>query len=228
MSRLANGLAIVVLVFTCFFARAQNRTWDTIPFIIDHYAQRVELFKKEARVEKAIVFLGNSITESGDWKKLLKDSVAVNRGIGGDITFGVLNRLDETIALKPAKLFLLIGINDLAKEIPDEVIIENTCTIVNRIRSGSPSTKIYLQSILPVNPTMKKFPARYAKGDHIVRINEQLKKHESHFKYVYVDIYSTFLDVNQNMDSRYTIEGLHLSPTGYQHWVTVLKELNYL
>jgi len=228
MPRFPSGLAIVALVFSCFCVQAQDRTWDTIPFITDHYAQRVELFKNEASVEKAIVFLGNSITEGGDWKKLLKDSTAVNRGIGGDITFGVLNRLDETIALKPAKLFLLIGINDLAKEIPDEVIIENTYTIVNRIRSGSPSTKIYVQSILPVNPTMKKFPARYAKGDHIVRINEQLKKYESHFKYVYVDIYSSFLDANQNMDSKYTREGLHLNPAGYQHWITVLKELNYL
>jgi len=51
----------------------------------------------------------------GDFKKLLKDSTAINRGIGGDITFGILNRLEEVQRFKPSKLFICIGINDLSK-----------------------------------------------------------------------------------------------------------------
>jgi hypothetical protein len=45
-----------------------------------------------------IVFLGNSITESGkDWSKRLNYPNIKNRGIGGDVTDGVLARLDEII-----------------------------------------------------------------------------------------------------------------------------------
>jgi len=56
----------------------------------------------------------------------------INRGIAGDITFGVLGRLDEVIARKPAKLFIKIGINDISKNIPDEIIVENILTMVRK------------------------------------------------------------------------------------------------
>ncbi|MBK8292906.1 MAG: sialate O-acetylesterase [Flammeovirgaceae bacterium] len=104
---------------------AQKRTYDTVPNLPEHYWVRVEKFKKETNISGKVVFLGNSITEGGNWKKLLKDSTIINRGISGDNTFGVIARIDEIVKLKPASLFILIGTNDLSKKIPDEIVIEN-------------------------------------------------------------------------------------------------------
>src|SRR4051794_8025406 len=105
---------IAAFLFSLTWSFAQ-RTWDTIPMLPQLYQQRYELFKKEPIVKGRVLFLGNSITQGGNWKKLLKDTTVINRGISGDVTFGILNRLGEVIQREPSKLFLLIGINDISK-----------------------------------------------------------------------------------------------------------------
>jgi lysophospholipase L1-like esterase len=207
---------------------AQKRTYDTVPNLPEHYWVRVEKFKKETNISGKVVFLGNSITEGGNWKKLLKDSTIINRGISGDNTFGVIARIDEIVKLKPASLFILIGTNDLSKKIPDEIVIENIFTIVSRVKAGSPKTKIFVQSILPINNTVEKFPQQFDNENHILTINDQLSRYAERLRYTYIDLYGKFLDDQGKLKSSYTFDGLHLNALGYQQWVEILKSLKYL
>ncbi len=173
--------------------------------------------------------VGNSITELGNWKTLLKDSTVINRGISGDVTFGVLHRVKDITDGKPRKLFLLIGINDLSRNTPDEVILENIFMLVGKIHAGSPATAIYVQSILPINESFKGLNRKYiGKGEHITTINSQVKKYAKKLKYTYVDLHSRFLDSEGQMEAKFTNDGLHLTPAGYQHWVDILKKEKYL
>ena len=163
--KLIQSILIACLLLP-FFSKAQvtnQRLFDTIGFIPEHYPQRIAVFEQEPVVTGRIIFLGNSITEMGNWKKLLNDTTVINRGIGGDITFGVLKRLDDVIKRQPSKLFLLIGINDIAKDIPDAVIADNIRKIILRVQAESPSAKIYVESILPVNLDVPNFPQHYDK-----------------------------------------------------------------
>jgi lysophospholipase L1-like esterase len=205
-----------------------QKTWDTIPNMPQHYSERIALFKNEPIVTGKIIFLGNSITEGANWKKLLKDSTIINRGVSGDITFGVLNRIDDVVKRKASKLFVLIGINDLYKGIPDEVVLQNVFTLVRMIKSGSPKTQLFIQSILPVNKTFKNFPKGYDQEDHITTINGQLKKLSKHFGYTYVDLYNQFTNTNLQLEEKYSFDGLHLNASGYAHWVELLKNAKYL
>jgi lysophospholipase L1-like esterase len=207
---------------------AQKRTYDTVPNLPEHYWVQMEKFKKETNIQGKTVFVGNSITEGGNWKKLLKDSSIINRGISGDNTFGVIARIDEIIKLKPAKIFILIGTNDLSKSIPDEVVIENIFSIVSKIKAGSPKTKIFVQSILPVNETVEKFPQQFNNESHIRIINDQLSRYAERLRYTYIDLYGKFLDDQGKLKASYTFDGLHLNAAGYQHWVGILKSLKYL
>ena len=75
-----------------------------------YYQGRMELFNSLTPPKNAIVFLGNSITERGAWGELLPGQPIMNRGIGGDNTFGVLARLEGVANAQPKKLFLLIEI----------------------------------------------------------------------------------------------------------------------
>jgi len=215
-------------LFLFAFISYGQKAWDTIPNMPQHYQERLAVFKKEKVATGKVVFLGNSITEGADWKKLLRDSTVINRGISGDITFGVLNRVDDVIKLKPSKLFILIGINDLNKEIPDEVVMQNIFTLVRTIKSGSRDTKIYIQSILPVNKTFKNFPKNYDKEEHITTVNDQLKKLSNHFGYTYVDLYNNFTNTARQLDEKYSYDGLHLNAAGYSRWVEILKSSKYL
>ncbi|HVX52527.1 MAG TPA: GDSL-type esterase/lipase family protein [Chitinophagaceae bacterium] len=205
-----------------------QRLFDTIGFIPEHYGPRIEKFKAEPIVPGRIIFLGNSITEMGNWAKLTNDSTAINRGIGGDITFGVLKRLDDVVARKPSKVFLLIGINDIGKDIPDTVITDNIRKIVMIINQGSPATKVYVQSVLPVNPDFKNFPQHYDKEEHVLHVNAILPKVIAQVNCTFVNIFPLFLDGQQRLDANLSIDGLHLNTKGYIIWIDYLKKKGYL
>ncbi|MBD1391507.1 GDSL-type esterase/lipase family protein [Mucilaginibacter glaciei] len=224
---------ILLLLLLPAFALAQKKPtnqnlFDTIPFIPDHTTDRLAQFAKQPVTQGGIIFLGNSITEMGNWAKLLNDTTVLNRGIGGDITFGVLKRLDDITNRHPKKVFILLGINDIGKDIPDSVIAYNYARIVKQIHANSSATKIFVQSILPVNSAHTNFPQHYDKGEHIPRVNKMLEANAKALDYTYINIASLFLDANKRLADQYTIEGLHLKPAAYEVWVAYLKKLKYL
>jgi lysophospholipase L1-like esterase len=222
---------ILLLLFP-LSALAQSVTnqnvFDTIPFIPEHTPQRLALFAKEPIVPGRTIFLGNSITEMGDWKKVLNDSTVINRGIGGDITYGVLKRLKDITDRNPSKVFILLGINDIGKDIPDVVIADNYMKIVREIHDKCPNTVIYVQSVLPVNPGLPRFPQHYDKQEHVLALNKLLASHAKEGNYTYIDIAHLFVDSSGHLDSQYTYEGLHLKPPAYVIWTDYLKKQGYL
>ncbi len=214
------------------FAGAQNVTnqhlFDTIPFIPEHTPVRLKAFAAEPILLGRVIFLGNSITEMGDWKKVLNDTTVLNRGIGGDITFGVLKRLKDITDRQPAKVFILLGINDIGKDIPDAVIADNYLKIVKEIHLKSPQTKIFVESILPLNSTMPNFPQHYDKEEHVLAVNKLLKGNATVGNYTFIDIFHLFIDADGRLKSEFSYEGLHLKPAAYVIWTDYLKKQGYL
>lgn len=220
--------ASLVSMFLLSWLAGFSQAYDSLPNEPEHYKARLAKFNAEAATQGRILFLGNSITEGGNWRALLKDSTVVNRGISGDNSFGVLRRLDEVVRHKPSKIFLLIGVNDLSKSIPQATILQNIFSIIGHIHAGSPRTEIYVQGILPVNPAHKKFPARFAHQAVAEVVNGQLKKYDKALKYTYVDTFSQFLNSDRTLDLKYSTDGLHLNKAGYEHWIAYLKMQQYL
>jgi len=216
--RLLIGWALCVAPLT-----AVGQAYDTIPNVPDHYAKLTAAFRAEPVTVGRVIFLGNSITEGGNWSQLFSTTPSLNRGISGDNTFGVLARLDEILRHKPTKIFLLIGVNDLSKNIRPALVIQNIFSIASRIHAESPQTQLFVQSLLPVNPTHKKFPARFNKQADIETINAQLKKYAEPLHYTFINLYSEFLDPSSKLDLKYTTDGLHLNAAGYSHWAQLLS-----
>ncbi len=90
-----------------------------------YYLQRVSHFETLPQTKDDIIFAGNSITDGAEWGELFDDLHVKNRGITGDITAGVIHRLDEIANRRVAKVFLLIGVNDLARNITPDTIVKN-------------------------------------------------------------------------------------------------------
>ena len=201
--------------------------YDTIRYLRDHYAQRLKVFTAEPLVTGGLVFLGNSITEFGDWKKLTGDPTAVNRGIAADNSFGVLDRLGEVIARRPRKLFLEIGINDIAQDIPVEVIEKNIYSIVRRVREGSPNTSVYVISILPTNNDVRQeYPELYGKNGIVQRLNYELRLHAVENGFSYIDVWRRVVTADGDLDRRYARpDGLHPNAAGYQVWMQLMRNL---
>jgi hypothetical protein len=129
---------------------------------------------------------------------------------------------------QPSKVFLLIGINDIGKDIPDAVIAANDLKIVNEIHTKCPQTHIYVESVLPVNSTINNFPQHYDKEEHVLALNKLLQANAAAGNYTYVDIFHLFADADGRLKSEYTYEGLHLKPPAYDIWVAYLRKMGYL
>ena len=228
MKALLNKLLITAVVFTFSFtaAFAQVVKLDST-YRPGKYVELVAKFKADPKSKKDIIFLGNSITAGTDWAKLLDLPRAKNRGISGDITFGVLERLQDVIDGKPAKVFILIGINDISRNIPDSVILRNYKTMIARIRKGSKKTKIYFNTLLPVNAAFNKFKNHYGKEEHILWLNDEIRKFTAKNVTV-IDLYPNFTDQDKHLRAELTKDGLHLIPAGYQVWANFLKRSGYL
>lgn len=195
---------------------------SVLPKHSSYYEQRVSLFWSLPIQYGSVIFLGNSITDGGEWQELFPNRAVLNRGISGDTTSGVLDRIQEVIRHQPQKVFLLIGTNDLSRGIPREQVRDNILRIVEKIREGSAVTSVYVQSILPVNERFNKFSSHTKNSYDIQWINSQLKQRATSGNYTYLDVYRILSDDQGRLRTDYTNDGLHLLGKAYIAWADYL------
>jgi len=182
--------------------------------IIDsYYTKKVKEFQAMPKTEGSIVFLGDSITDYVDFDALLPQYHIVNRGIAGDTTSGVLRRLGEVIALRPRKLFLLIGTNDIGNDIWTAPIARNIREIVSRVQAKSPQTRIYLQAVFPT----RHIPSR--PNTLVQELNAEILAIAQEMHCTFIDLYPLLLDSEGELAEEYTLDGLHLSESANARWM---------
>jgi lysophospholipase L1-like esterase len=199
--------------------------YDTVRYFTQHYKERQALFARERPAQGRTVFFGNSITEFGDWKRLLKDSGVVNRGIAADNTFGMLDRLSEVTALKPAALYIEAGINDIGQGVPPALIAANIGSMVQYVRVKSPGTKVYVLSILPTNThAQTDYPEIAGKNATAREVDRLLAAQAMTRSYTYLDLATKVATASGDLDERYAQpDGLHLNDAGYEVWMAMIR-----
>jgi len=198
-------------------------------YIFSGYTEQLAHFKKMPILPHAIIFVGNSLTDAGRWNDILPELPVLNRGISGDISYGVLARLDEITRHQPQKIFLMIGVNDLKRTVPTKNIIDNYFRIVREIKRASPKTKIYLNSILPINPGKLIESFKTVTNSDIQILNEGLRRlAQTEEKVKFIDLHTAFTDKNGNLRSEITPDGIHLEVSAYVELVNYLKKVKAL
>lgn len=190
-----------------------------------YYYARMRTFEAEPPIRSTdIVMLGNSITEGGkDWAEKLGKPNVRNRGISSDVALGVDARLYQITPHKPAKIFLLIGINDVSHDVTVDSVMTDIRILVDHIRAQSPKTKLVLQSILPIreNDRWKKLKG---KSGMIPQINARIEALAREKGLTFINLFPHFTEPGTNvMRAELTYDGLHLSKAGYDVWVKLLK-----
>ncbi len=183
-----------------------------------YYHQRCSLFSSLPVTSNDIVFIGNSITDGAEWSELFNDIHIKNRGISGDITAGIINRIADVAKRKPAAVFLMAGINDLARNTSPDSIVKNIVLVADYLHYNSPATRMYVQSLLPVNDSFGKFSGHTSKGAQVKQVNALLQAAAAAHFFRYIDLHSFFCDANGKLDKKFTNDGLHLCGDGYLLW----------
>jgi lysophospholipase L1-like esterase len=190
------------------------------------YYHKKSHFELLPDTDNEIIFLGDSITDWCRWSELFQNLNIKNRGIGADRTDGILLRLDEIISSSPDKIFIMIGINDLNQGVDVLDIVRNYKQIIQIISDKSPGTKIYVQSILPVNEQLlaKFYPKSKIRAENIRKLNDFLKDLSSEYQIGYINLYSLFKGDEDQLDEKFTYDGLHLRGEAYLIWKSYIEQ----
>lgn len=187
-----------------------------------YYFHQTSLFQILPKFQSEVIFLGDSITDECEWAELLENPNIKNRGISGDTTKGILHRLNDVVKFQPAQIFLMVGINNFIHyDSSVEIILADYKQIITEIRAQSPNTDIFIQSVLPVNKT------KYAIGvnnDNIINFNLSLRELAKESSLQYIDLFSHLSDSQNQLDERYTLDGLHLNGQAYLVWKQVIEQ----
>lgn len=201
------------------------------------FVARCQKFDSESNPPEKSMMVGDSITAGAENFPDLFPNV-INQGIPGDTTVDLRKRLHLIVKQAPAKIFLLIGTNNLGAWIATDTtckkdyptvtnkLIADYIEVLNFFKAHLPQTIVYVQSILPINNVMPGTVTTGRTNIVVQQINEVLSYTPALYPNVqYLNIYSKFLTAAGDvMDASYTDDGLHPNRKGYEVWSNILKE----
>ena len=220
MIKLKTMLLMAILSFASVNLHAQD--WANL----SKYQEENKQLMKSDTVDKRIVFMGNSITESWIHNRpgFFKGKPYVNRGIGGQTTPQMLLRFQQdVIDLEPSVVVILAGINDIAGNTGPMTIEETYNNIISMAEMATSNhIKVILCSVLPA----KDFPWRpgLEPALKVVKLNALLKKYVDDHNLVYVDYFSAMNDGANGLREILGYDGVHPNAMGYSIMEPLVEE----
>lgn len=206
--------------------KTKQYTWSSESeyYKLPVYEDHVKEFRKvNLPPHTAKLFIGDSMTEGFQLEKFFDDKNIVNMGISGDFTSGVLRRLDVVEKLQPKQVYVMIGINDILKKVPESRIIENYGNIIKRIREAAPNAQVFIQSNLPTRGMGGSAEANKAIIESVISLNMFLIGQCIAYDITFVNLYNVFRTSDQELIAEYTYDGLHLNDAGYAVWAEQIR-----
>jgi len=202
----------VVLVKSDFIQRvAMKLGWSESKWRVEHYKQMLSYHHlvDTCVPDDAVLFIGDSFIQ-GMYVSGIVDR-AVNFGIGGDTTDGVLRRLPMYASFQRARAIVVaVGYNDL-RERDNSQIVNNYREILSNVPEN---IAVLCCSILPTDERCRR--QRY--NGRIIELNRSVAEICSltgncHF----IDLAEKLRDTEGNLSDNYHVgDGIHLNSRGYR------------
>ena len=206
MKQIISILSILVMLLC-----GCNDKEDEINRLVQEYREsKLSMYEKENAMyddyEVDVAFLGDSLTDGYDLKKHYPDFLVVNRGIGGDTTFGLEERIDVSLYdLKPKIAVMLIGANNM------DTMFENYEELLKGFKENVPNTKIVLLSLTSMS-------GEWGRKNQLASYNNvKIKLLAEEYGFEYIDLYSALFNIEAGeIYDEYTTDGGHLTELGYE------------
>ena len=219
-----NTILIYCILFLLLFMGGKVKAQDW-PNLNKYQNENTKLAPPETG-KKRIVFIGDSITEmwSTTNPSFFSGKPYINRGIGGQTTPQILVRFRaDAIALQPAVIVLLAGINDIAGNTGPstiEMISDNIFSMAELAKANQ--IKVILCSVLPA------FDFYWRQGlepvEKIVTLNKMICEYADAHAILYLDYYSALVDEQKGLNPIYSEDGVHPNILGYQVMAPLAQE----
>jgi lysophospholipase L1-like esterase len=181
----------------------------------DYYSAKRSFF--EVNGSKAnIVMIGDSIIDSAEWNELFPNISILDRGISGDTTKGVLNRMESIYSTNAKKAFIRGGVKDLANNYSVDEVFSNYEKIVSQLKQRGITP--YIQSVLF-------FRDNHAnRNKDILKLNLRLKELSEKENIVFIDLNKVLSENGKLKKSYSSKDGIHLNGDGYYVWKNSIKK----
>ncbi len=229
--RIAIGLIVVILcgILLLSFVLVKSNFIDNAGRklgIVDYNVSGRESYvikgwAKSIRNEQAdIVFLGDSITYGGEWDEYFKDLNVYSIAVPGDSVEEILCKVDMVSSLKPEKIFIMVGTNNISRIGYGNTISQKYEELIIELQNKT-SARIFIQSVLPVRE-----PSGLS-NTRIDKANDIIKNIAERYSCVYVNLHDEFSNENGELQLEYSSDGCHINESGYIKWVSIIYDLIY-
>lgn len=172
------------------------------------------------------VLMGDSITEgwfATDPGFFTKHNF-VGRGISGQVSSQMLLRFrEDVILLKPKRVIILAGTNDIAENqgpISLDKVFGNIVSMVELAKENQ--IKVVLCSVLPAYD----FP--WKKGmvpaDKVIALNQMIKAYAEKNNIIYIDYHTALKDDKNGLPKEIAEDGIHPNKLGYEKMEEILMK----
>lgn len=205
--------ASLILAFNVIFPKHEESN-----IFKTHYNNKVTVFKEENKYysdkKVDVVFLGDSLTEGYNTNYYYSEYVTLNRGIGGDTTFGLEKRLDvSAYQVKPKVVVMLIGANNF------KTMLQNYEDIIRQLKINLPDSEIVCLSLTAMGGE------HWGRNNDIaIENNKEIKKIAEAYNCHFIDLFTPLFDKTTNeVYEGYTVDGGHFTRLGYDIITSLIK-----
>lgn len=208
MKKLLCFILVLLLVPALLCGCGEDDEWERQ--VAEYRAAKMAAYESEnakyADYEVDVAFLGDSLTDGYDLEKYYPQYLVSNRGIGGETTVGLEERLQVSLYdLKPKVAVMLIGANNM------DTMMDNYEAILKGFEENVPDTKIIILSLTSMS-------GEWGKKNQLAAYNNvRIKLLAQKYGYEYVDLYSALMNLETGeIHAEYTTDGGHLTSAGYE------------
>lgn len=214
------AVVVVLSIFTVLAIKKAIEERELKALVEKYYAEKLEKYSVENNkyldYEIDVAFLGDSLTDGYDVESYYNEYLVTNRGIGGDTTIGLEERLKVSVYdLKPKVIVMLIGANNMNE------MFTNYEKLLIGFKQNLPDTKVVLLSLTAMGGEHWG-----AKNQLASYNNVKIKKYAEKYGYYFVDLFTPMFDeTTGEVYEGYTVDGGHFTKLGYDVVTSLVKPI---
>jgi lysophospholipase L1-like esterase len=188
------------------------------PYMEDN---RKSFWALRGKSQGSVVFAGDSLIAGYNLREAFPNLQVANRGIGGDVTRGLLFRLKEdVIDVNPQAVVLCIGTNDLSCQTNPALAVSNIGEMVFQMREANPKLPIVLLLAPP-----RDVPDAPIKEGALQDLNDGIRQLADGKENIeIVDVFTPLADESgKPKPELFDARKIHPNADGYAKWTELIQ-----